>query len=66
MLVRHQEDLLVTPTFNEGAERRCRYYYRWRFFATQQIAKLAIPAYHSRPSAPPTTLHEALDINVLS
>ncbi|HRJ69883.1 MAG TPA: ribonuclease activity regulator RraA [Beijerinckiaceae bacterium] len=30
-----------------------------------EIARLAIPAYHSRPSAPTNlTLHEALDINV--
>jgi regulator of RNase E activity RraA len=35
------------------------------FRDTANIAKLAIPAYHSKPSAPTNlTLHEALDINV--
>lgn len=35
------------------------------FRDSANIAKLAIPAYHSRPSAPTNlTLHEALDINV--
>ena len=35
------------------------------FRDSPEIAKLAIPAYHSRPSAPTNlTLHQALDINV--
>lgn len=35
------------------------------FRDSANIAKLAIPAYHSRPSAPTNlTLHEALDINI--
>lgn len=35
------------------------------FRDSSNIAKLAIPSYHSRPSAPTNlTLHEALDINV--
>ncbi|NDP28754.1 MAG: ribonuclease activity regulator RraA [Flavobacterium sp.] len=35
------------------------------FRDSSSIAKLAIPAYHNRPSAPTNlTLHEALDINV--
>ena len=35
------------------------------FRDSANIAKLAIPAYHSRPSAPTNlTLHEAIDINV--
>ena len=35
------------------------------FRDSPEIARLAIPAYHNRPSAPPNlTLHQALDINV--
>ena len=35
------------------------------FRDTPEIAKLAIPAYHNRPSAPTNlTLHQAIDINV--
>ena len=34
------------------------------FRDSDSIAELDIPAYHARPSGLPTTLHEAIDINV--